>query len=365
MIPRPTPEAAAQSARRVAIVLALAAAAVLTSVWPSLVLAAWIADLTHPLAQRLQRALGGRRRAAGMITVLVVLVALVPLAGASVTLAHGARDLISRFGGELARGGPLANVLDVSEGVRAFAVEPRTLVEFLEKHGASVWKVGASIATASAGVFFGAIVFVTALYAFSVDGRALFLWFARRRIVDLRATGRLLGAFRETGRGLFVGMGGTALAQGTVAAISYAALGVNDALTLGLLTGVCSFVPAIGTMLVWGPVAAGLALGGHPVRAVVLVALGLGVIGMADNVLRPWLARAGRLKLPTVVVFVSMIAGLRLLGAKGVLLGPLIVRLAVEGLAIARDARASRRGVPSEADQDPTGPRVLRIAQRP
>jgi predicted PurR-regulated permease PerM len=89
---------------------------------------------------------------------------------------------------------------------------------------------------------------------------------------------------------------------------------------------------------VWVPVSAGLALAGHRVHAAILFVVGLAVISTIDNVLRPWLARLGRLRLPMVVVFLSMIGGLRLIGGWGLLLGPLLVRLGVEARAIARDA---------------------------
>jgi hypothetical protein len=135
--------------------------------------------------------------------------------------------------------------------------------------------------------------------------------------LDRRATHRLVAAFRETGRGLIVGTGGTALAQGAVAGATYAALGVPNPITLGALTAMGAFVPAVGTALVWAPVALGLAIAGHPVRAVVLAAVGISIIGTIDNVLRPVLSRAGRLRLPAVVLFLAVLGGLDLAGGWG------------------------------------------------
>ena len=45
----------------------------------------------------------------------------------------------------------------------------------------------------------------------------------------------------------------------------------------------------------------------------------------------------GRLRLPTTVLFLSMIGGLELVGASGILLGPLAVRMAVEVRDIVRE----------------------------
>ncbi|HEX4446923.1 MAG TPA: AI-2E family transporter, partial [Polyangiaceae bacterium] len=296
--------------------------------------------------------LGGRRAAAGALSVLVVLSLAVPLFGALIMLALQARDLLLSALHGLAARGALPGVLRTGHtgveetglgavaqevpSVGALVRDPASVVDWLREHGATLWQVVAGVAGASANAALGAIVFIVALYTFAVHGRRVYAWFVWRSPLGARATRRLVGAFRETGRGLIVGTGGTALAQGALGAITYAALGVPNAIALGALTAMGAFVPAIGTALVWGPVAVGLALAGRPVSAAILAAVGVGIIGTIDNVLRPLLARAGRLRLPAVVLFFAVLGGLDLAGGWGVVLGPLLVRLAVEGLAILR-----------------------------
>jgi predicted PurR-regulated permease PerM len=56
-----------------------------------------------------------------------------------------------------------------------------------------------------------------------------------------------------------------------------------------------------------------------------------------DNFLRPVFARLGALKLPLFLLFISVFGGLSVFGTWGALIGPLIVRLAIEALAIMRD----------------------------
>jgi predicted PurR-regulated permease PerM len=141
------------------------------------------------------------------------------------------------------------------------------------------------------------------------------------------------------GRGLIVGAGGTALAQGALATITYVALGIPRALVLGPLTAVCAVIPVIGTGLVWIPLAVELALARDYVRAGVMAAVGAGVLSLIDNLLRPILTRYGRLALPVPIVLVAILGGIEVLGAAGALLGPLLVRLAVEALRMARAAQ--------------------------
>jgi predicted PurR-regulated permease PerM len=56
---------------------------------------------------------------------------------------------------------------------------------------------------------------------------------------------------------------------------------------------------------------------------------------------RPWLSRYGQLQLPTFVIFIAMMGGIAAFGGAGLLLGPLLVRLASEALEIWREDRAA------------------------
>jgi predicted PurR-regulated permease PerM len=336
-------------------VLALTAGAALVfaPLWGPLVLAAWMADLIVPLVRRLERTLGGRRAAAGALSVAVVLSVAVPVFGAVIMLALQARDLVLSVLHALAANGTLSGVLRAGVGdtglatgldagagpssARSLVKDPASVVQWLREHGATLWQVVAGVAGASANAALGAIVFIVALYTFAVHGRRIYAWVVMRSPLDARATRRLVGAFRETGRGLIVGTGGTALAQGALGTIAYAALGAPNPIALGALTAMGAFVPAVGTALVWAPVAVGFALAGRPVSAAILAVVGVAIIGTIDNVLRPVLARAGRLRLPAVVLFFAVLGGLDLAGGWGVVLGPLLVRLAVEGLTLLRE----------------------------
>lgn len=122
--------------------------------------------------------------------------------------------------------------------------------------------------------------------------------------------------------------------QSVVATIAYLALGVPSALALGMLTLLFSVIPAIGTALVWAPVASGLALTGRTGAALVLAIIGVAVIGTVDNIARPYLAKRGHLQLPTYVVLLAMFGGIEVFGGWGILLGPLILRMAKEALMI-------------------------------
>ncbi|MCE9572900.1 MAG: AI-2E family transporter, partial [Deltaproteobacteria bacterium] len=103
--------------------------------------------------------------------------------------------------------------------------------------------------------------------------------------------------------------------------------------------------PAVGTAMVWIPIAAGLALTGRPGAAIILAVAGVVVIGTIDNLVRPVLARRGHLQLPSYVVLIAMFGGIEVMGGWGLLVAPLVVRLAKEALLILREARDAREAL--------------------
>jgi predicted PurR-regulated permease PerM len=161
-------------------------------------------------------------------------------------------------------------------------------------------------------------------------------WIRARTPLRARHFDRFARAYAETARGLIVGVGLTALIQGVLATLTYAIVGVPRALALGLLTTVSALIPGFGTALFWAPIALVLAVQGHPGKALVVVLSGIVVIGSVDNVLKPILAHRAHLALSPTVLFITMLSGLAAFGASGLIFGPLSVRLAIEGLEIAR-----------------------------
>jgi predicted PurR-regulated permease PerM len=326
--------------------LCVAAIVVFAPLWAPLVLAAWFADLLRPAVRTLERVLGGRRRAASALLVLVLVGVLLPLAGIALALTTATQELLAQVRAAVEGQGSLDSAL-LSGGSVASHPVPRDWADLASRYGANAWRALAVVARASASAVVVALVFVSALYTFVVDGERAYAWLERHAPLKREELARLASAFRETGRGLIVAGGGTALIQGAIATVAYMGVGIPRALILGPLTAVCALVPFVGTTLIWGPLAIELAATGHYVRAGIVFAVGAGVISLVDNFVRPILARYGHLQLPAFVVLVSMFGGIAGFGPSGALLGPLVVRLCIEALAIVAERRQRVSAEPS------------------
>jgi predicted PurR-regulated permease PerM len=102
-----------------------------------------------------------------------------------------------------------------------------------------------------------------------------------------------------------------------------------------------SLLPAVGTALIWLPVAVYLLASGSVWKGIVLVAYGVVVIGLVDNVLRPVLVGKDT-KLPDYVILVSTLGGIAIFGFNGLVIGPVIAAMFMAAWDIFAASRAGR-----------------------
>ena len=94
---------------------------------------------------------------------------------------------------------------------------------------------------------------------------------------------------REVGRSALLGTVVTAFAQGVLGAVGFAIAGVPRAISWGLVTAVASFVPVVGTAIVWAPMSVYHLLRGEVMSAALLFSWGaVLVVGLGDYFVRPW-----------------------------------------------------------------------------
>lgn len=317
------------------IVLCIAAVYVCWPLWPALVLASWTARLVHPIFARFDRLFRGRRRAAAVLVFLLFVVVVTPLVLIGVGVVVGVRDLLATLAGMESAEGVLEQIAVGSGdgGLRP----PRTLgdaVALVRQYGAQGFDLLVGIAGAAAEGLLVVFVYFAGAFVFILEGEEQWAWMQRHSPLRADQLDRFRAAFHETGRGLLIGVGLTCAAQGLVAMIAYVALGVPQGWVLGPVTGIASIIPVLGSAMIWAPVALGLLLSDHPIKAAILVVVGVGLIGTIDNLLRPVFARMGALQMPMLLLFVSAFGGLIVLGAWGAIMGPLVVRLTIEALAM-------------------------------
>lgn len=117
-----------------------------------------------------------------------------------------------------------------------------------------------------------------------------------------------------------------AIVQGVIGGVVFWFIGIEAALLWGVVMGFLSLLPAVGTGLVWVPVAIYLFATGQTWQGAVLTGCGIFVIGMVDNVLRPILVGKDT-RMPDYVVLISTLGGISVMGINGFIVGPVIAAL--------------------------------------
>jgi len=327
------------------LLLSAAALYVVWPFWPPLLLAAWTAAMAQPLLRHFERRLNGRRRAAAVLCLLIFSMLAVPLALVAIGVISGGRDIFDTIHDSPSGTSALRALISSPDASPALPSSLAELAALVRRSGSQGLRLLSSVAGAAALTTIGVLIYFGGAFTLLVNSAELWAWIKRHSPLEAAHLDRFADAFQETGRGRLVGVGLTMVTQGLAATIIYLALGVPRAWVLGPMTGIAAIIPVVGTGLVWGPVSLGLFLADRPIHAVIMVVLGVLVISLIDNLLRPIFARHGALNMPLFLLFVAAFGGIAAFGTWGALMGPLIVRLAMEGHAIAK-------GVPPR-DQQP------------
>ncbi len=131
------------------------------------------------------------------------------------------------------------------------------------------------------------------------------------------------------------------LTQGILGGLAFLIFGLPSPVFWGTAMAVFSLVPLFGTFIIWGPASLFLFLGGSYGKGIGLILYGILIISMADNILKPVII-GGRTKLHTLLIFFSVLGGIKFFGFIGFILGPLITALSLSLLEIYTPALSER-----------------------
>ncbi len=291
----------------------------------------------EPLYERLLRLLGSSWMAAVAATLLIVVLVLTPLAVVAVNViqeAGAVYQAMARHTQE--QGGWAAWFAElIEQPVRWTAQKtglaaPDVKAALLDQAQNAVKLLGgwgAALLGNVTGTIGNALLAVFILFFLFLEGpkirEGIYAWSP----LDEEKTRVLLGSIRESILANVHGMAAVAITQGALTSIGFLIAGVGAPVFWGVTAAACSLIPVIGTAIVWLPAALILLWQGMWGKAVFLVVWGVVVVGMSDNVVRPWVL-SGRTGMSGLVVFFALMGGLQVFGAIGLFAGPVIVSTA-------------------------------------
>lgn len=127
-----------------------------------------------------------------------------------------------------------------------------------------------------------------------------------------------------------------ALVQGILMGVGLSIFGVPNSILWGVVAGIASLIPSIGTSLISVPAVIFLFLTGHILPAIGLAIWAAVFVGLIDNLLSPFIV-GKKIKLPSFLILFSVLGGVVLLGPIGILIGPLTLSLLFTLISIYRN----------------------------
>jgi predicted PurR-regulated permease PerM len=313
-----------------------------------LLLAVIVAVVFYPLHRRLQHRFRNPNSSALLSTAAALLVTVVPLVLLGFAISNELTGLYQSLSAKSAEQGGI--VLYILHGVdqatawiaRHFPVPAINLravaARRIEEASSSLVSLGAGL-VGNVFVFLadGVIAFLVLFFLFR-DGSSGLAYLSRLLPLSQERTAELWDRISSTLVANVYGGLAVGAVQGTLTAIAFWVLGLGSPILWGVVTGLFSFVPVVGSAAVWAPAGVALLFTGHFIKGIVLLAWGALVVGLADNLVRPWVI-SGRTSLPAVYVLLSLLGGVQAFGILGLFLGPVILSVTAALLEMLQEER--------------------------
>lgn len=127
-------------------------------------------------------------------------------------------------------------------------------------------------------------------------------------------------------KGVLYGQVLTAIIQGALGGLLLFAFGVPNSFFWGFIMVILSFLPIVGTPIVWVPAGIYQIASGEPLSGILILIIGGIVVMNVDNLVKPKLISA-KSKIHPIIALIGVLGGLALFGLVGIIIGPIIMAL--------------------------------------
>ena len=335
--------------------------------WPffgSVCWAVFIAIVFWPLHKRFLRGSHGRPNTAALASLTVILlIVILPMAMLTASVTQEASVFVAKLrSGEIQLGVLFQKILDALPawalnmlqrfGMSDLGLLQQKILATLGNSSQVVTSRVLGIGQVTLDFLVGFFVMLYVVFFLFRDGERLTRGIARSIPLQPQHTERLMTQFATVVRATVKGNIVVALVQGALGGLAFFVLGVPGAVLWGAVMALLSLLPAVGAVLVWGPVAAYFFFSGEVVKGIGLTLWGAVVIGLVDNVLRPILVGKDT-RMPDYLVLVATLGGIVVFGLNGFVIGPVIAAVFLVSWDMLASARQQTAAPPSTLPREP------------
>ncbi len=195
------------------------------------------------------------------------------------------------------------------------------LVKFV---GLFLYQQASSIASNVLKFFVYFFFMLLIIYYLFIDGDRLTTFIIDLSPLPNEQGEKLIQKFKDMAGAVIVGNGVCGLIQGSAGGIVFWMFGLKSAFMWGVIMSLLAFLPIIGVGVVFIPTAAFLILKGRIAAGMFFVVFYIILTVSVDSLLKPRLV-GQQVKMHTLLVFFSIIGGLKMFGIIGIIYGPLVI----------------------------------------
>ena len=306
--------------------------------WPfgsTIVMAAVVTGIFYPLYQVLIRKLvpGAASLITCVVIFLVVFVPIVFFIGILTQEAYG----LYQMGRSAEINELVQKVLDSSHFIESinrflapFGVQfsgdeiKNTFSELGKTVGLFLYKQTQATAQNILSFFINIFFMLLICYYLFVDGKRLLAFLIALSPLPQDEEEQLVNKFRDMAGAVLVGNGLGGVIQGTLGGAIFALFGLQSPILWGVIMGLLAFLPIVGIGIVFVPAAIILFINGR-IGAGIFFIVSYAVISVSVEYLFKPRIVGQRVQMHTLLVFLSIIGGLKLFGILGIIYGPLVM----------------------------------------
>ncbi len=190
--------------------------------------------------------------------------------------------------------------------------------------GLFLYRQATSIASNILHFFISFFLMLMIVYFLFIDGKQLISFITELSPLPREQDDKLIQKFKDIAKAILVGNGLCGLIQGVLGGIVFAIFGLKSPFMWGAIMAILAFLPIVGIGAVFIPASIYLFLVGKIASGIFFIIFYVVLSGSVEYLLKPRLV-GKRVQMHTLLVFFSIIGGLKLFGILGIIYGPLIV----------------------------------------
>ncbi|WP_035588194.1 AI-2E family transporter [Hippea jasoniae] len=304
--------------------------AIMLPFWKSIVWGITIAIVFYPLFEKAQKIFKNKNISSIVIIFVVLVIIAMPITLAVYIMVNETEKFLENIGQiKLAFSTIVAKIHSISK--------LKILTPYLDKLDQALFSVLQNtgvLITKNVGIIFSQTYNIVANFIFSfiiafylIRDNEKFLNYISSMIDDKESFYRILKSIRDSINATVLGGVLTAFIQGIVGAVGFLIVGLNAFFMWMFLIALFSFVPLVGTAIIWVPAAVYLFIDGHILKGIFLSIWGVVAIGMVDNYIRPIII-SSKINIHPMILFFGILGSIIVFGPIGIIVGPVIISVA-------------------------------------